>query len=115
MHAIKSTLAALTLTVALGLASAAFAMDIDGAKAQGLIGEQQNGYIGVVTTSPSADVQKLVADINARRRAAYQDVAAQTAGAKLSDVEKLAAAKLIARAPSGQVVQDANGKWVKKP
>lgn len=103
------------LTLALGLSSAAFAMDLDSAKAQGLIGEQQNGYVGLVTTSPSSDLKNLVDDINARRRAAYEKVAAQTAGAKLSDVEKLAAAKLIARTPSGQVVQDADGKWVKKP
>ena len=104
-----------TLTFMLGLSSAAFAMDLDSAKAQGLVGEQQNGYIGLVTTSPSSDVETLVNDINARRRAAYEKVAAQTAGAKLTDVEKLAAVKLIARTPSGQMVQDANGKWVKKP
>lgn len=104
-----------TLTFLLGLGSAAFAMDLDSAKAQGLVGEQQNGYIGLVTTSPSSDVETLVNDINARRRAAYQNVAAQTAGAKLADVEKLAAVKLIGRTPSGQMVQDANGKWVKKP
>ncbi len=113
MNNFKTILVALTFM--LGLGSAAFAMDLDSAKAQGLVGEQQNGYIGLVTTSPSSDVETLVNDINARRRAAYQNVAAQTAGAKLADVEKLAAVKLIARTPSGQMVQDANGKWVKKP
>jgi len=113
MHAFKTIL--VTLAFVLGLGSAAFAMDLDSAKAQGLVGEQQNGYIGLVTATPSHDVQVLVDDINARRRAAYQNVATQTAGAKLADVEKLAAAKLIARTPSGQMVQDASGQWVKKP
>ncbi len=113
MRPFKSLLVALVFM--LGLTSAAFAMDLDSAKAQGLIGEQQNGYIGLVTTSPSTDLQRLVDDINARRRDAYKTVAAQTPGAKLNDVEKLAAAKLITRTSSGQMVQDASGKWVKKP
>lgn len=113
MRSFKTIL--VTLAFVLGLSSAVFAMDLDSAKAQGLIGEQQNGYIGLVTTSPSTDLQRLVDEINARRRAAYQSVASKTAGAKLSDVEKLAAAKLIDRTPSGQMVQDASGKWVKKP
>jgi uncharacterized protein YdbL (DUF1318 family) len=113
MRPIKSILVALAFL--LGLTSAAFAMDLDSAKAQGLVGEQLNGYVGLVTTNPSHDVQVLIDDINARRRAAYEKVAAQTQGASLSDVEKLAAAKLIARTPSGQMVQDASGRWVKKP
>ena len=113
MNAFKTILVALTFM--LGLSSAAFAMDLDSAKTQGLVGEQQNGYIGLVTTNPSRDVETLVNDINARRHAAYESVAAQTEGAKLADVEKLAAAKLIARTPSGQIVQDVEGKWVKKP
>lgn len=113
MRPIKSLLVALAFL--LGLTSAALAMDLDSAKAQGLIGEQQSGYVGLVTASPSSDLKNLVNDINARRRDAYKAVAAQTQGASLSDVEKLAAAKLIARTPSGQMVQDASGKWVKKP
>tara|TARA_R110000824_G_scaffold118960_14_gene271979 strand:- start:94294 stop:94635 length:342 start_codon:yes stop_codon:yes gene_type:complete len=113
MRNLKSLIIALVFT--LGLTSAAFAMDLDSAKAQGLVGEMQNGYVGMVTTNPSPDVKKLVSEVNAGRRSAYQNVAAQTQGASLSDVEKLAAAKLIARTPSGQMVQDAGGKWVKKP
>lgn len=113
MRSIKSLLIAFAL--GLGLTSAAFAMDLDSAKTQGLIGEKQDGYIGLVTSTPSVDLKNLVNDINARRRSAYQDVASQTQGASLSDVEKLAAAKLIARTPSGQMVQNASGQWVKKP
>ena len=113
MRPFKSALVALAFLI--GLTSAAFAMDLDTAKAKGLVGEQTNGYVGLVTSSAPADVKQLVNDINARRRAAYQNVAAQTQGASLSDVEKLAAAKLIARTPSGQMVQDASGKWVRKP
>lgn len=117
MRPLKSVLVTLAFIFALGLGltSAAFAMDLDSAKAQGLVGEQLNGYIGLVTASATPDVKNLVADINARRRAAYEKVAAQTQGASLGDVEKLAAVKLIARTPRGQMVQDASGKWVRKP
>ncbi len=115
MRHFKSLLAAFTLLFALGAASAVFAIDLDGAKAQGLVGEQQNGYVGIVTATPAADLKALVDDVNLRRRSAYKDVVAQTPGATLSAVEKLAAAKLIGKTASGQFVQDAAGKWVKKP
>ena len=42
------------------LSFAALAMDIDSAKAQGLIGERGDGYIGAVAASPSAEVAALV-------------------------------------------------------
>ena len=115
MRSFKSIFAVVAFTFLLGLGSVAFAMDLDTARAQGLVGEQQNGYVGIVTSSPSAELKNLVNQINQRRRKAYQNVAAQTQGASLGDVEKLAAVKLIARTPSGQMVQSANGQWVKKP
>jgi uncharacterized protein YdbL (DUF1318 family) len=108
-------LAGLLIACSLALAGPAFALDLDGAKAQGLAGEMQNGYVGVVTANPTPELKRLVDDINLRRRAAYQDIAGQTPGASLNAVERLAAAKLIAKTPSGQYVQDASGNWVKKP
>jgi uncharacterized protein YdbL (DUF1318 family) len=114
MRSFNSALAAFALICALGFSSAAFAIDLEGAKAQGLVGEQQNGYIGLVTPNPAPDLKAMVDDVNLRRRSAYNAVVAQTPGATLSAVEKLAAAKLIAKTPSNQIVQDASGNWVKK-
>lgn len=115
MRLFNSALAILSFICALSLAAPAFALDLDGAKAQGLVGERQDGYVGVVSASPSPELKRLVDDINLRRRGAYQNIVTQTPGATLNAVEKLAAEKLIAKTPSGQFVQDASGKWVKKP
>lgn len=83
---------------------------LSGAKAQGLVGEQTDGYLGVVSNSGQA--ADIAAQINAARRAEYQKVASQS-GAKLGDVEALAGKKAIERTPSGQYVQ-VNGQWVRK-
>lgn len=103
--------------VALCISLPALAMNLDqamsalgGAKSQGLVGEQTDGYLGVVKSSGEA--ADIAAQINAARRAEYQKVASQS-GAKLGDVEALAGKKAIERTPSGQYVQ-VNGQWVRK-
>ncbi|MEQ8281353.1 MAG: YdbL family protein [Parvibaculum sp.] len=111
----KSLVAMLALLAGLAFAAPAFAIDLDSAKAQGLVGERQNGYVGIVTSSPTPELRQLVDDINLRRRASYQEIAARTSGASLNAVEKLAAEKLIAKTPSGQYVESASGMFVKKP
>lgn len=83
---------------------------LGGAKSQGLVGEQTDGYLGVVKNG--GDAADIAAQINAARRAEYQKVAGQS-GAKLADVEALAGKKAIERTPSGQYVQ-VNGQWVRK-
>lgn len=80
------------------------------AKAQGLVGEQPDGYLGVVNNSGQA--ADIASQINAARRAEYQKVASQN-GAKLADVEALAGKKAMERTPAGQFIQQ-NGKWVRK-
>jgi len=114
-HFAKSFVAMLVLLTGLAFVPSAFAMDLDSAKAQGLVGERQNGYVGIVTSSPTPELRKLVDDINLRRRASYQEIAARTPGASLNAVERLAAEKLIAKTVSGHYVENAAGIFVKKP
>ncbi|MEP2827386.1 YdbL family protein [Parvibaculum sp.] len=111
----KSALPLFALLFSLVFSGASFAADLDSAKAQGLVGEKLNGYVGLVTAAPSPDLKKMVDDINLRRRASYQAIADKTAGATLNAVEKLAAEKLISKTPSGQYVEKNPGQWVKKP
>lgn len=104
----KFILAAATLAL---LPQLAFALDLNAAKAQGLVGERQDGYLGVV--SGGADVTALVKDINNKRRAVYADSAAKNNTSQAA-VEALAGQKAQSLTPTGQYVQDASGGWVKK-
>lgn len=90
----------------------ALALDLNAAKGQGLVGERPDGYLGVVAAG-RADVQALVADINARRRAEYQALA-QRNGTPLSAVEQVVGQKLISRAAPGEYVMTPGGQWVRK-
>jgi len=94
------------------LSAPAFADTLDGAKAAGQVGEQPNGLLGAVGT-PSPAVQNLIAEINAKRLAAFNDIAKKQ-GQPLATVQAVAGADFIKRTPAGQYVQNAAGQWVKK-
>lgn len=100
------------LSIALLPAAHAQVTSLNDAKAQGLVGEQLDGYLGVVSDAPG--VQRLVDDINLQRRQLYRDIARKN-GAPLNAVEKLAGQKAIERAASGEIVQSPSGGWVRKP
>jgi uncharacterized protein YdbL (DUF1318 family) len=82
-------------------------------KADGLIGEQASGYIGIVSQNAPAEVKSLVAEVNARRKAGYQDIARKQ-GTRLEDVEKVGGNKTIEKTLRGNYVKDAGGSWRKK-
>ena len=104
-----SWLTALILAIALP----AFALDLDEARAKGALGERSDGYVAAVKDSPSAEIVKLAAEINAKRRAAYEDIAKKT-GAPLEAVAALMGEKLIASRPAGVWINAGSG-WVEKP
>jgi uncharacterized protein YdbL (DUF1318 family) len=103
---------ALSAALIFGLTAGAFAMDLDAAKSQGLVGERPDGYLGAVAAG-RADIQSLVNDINARRRAQYQEIAKRN-GTSLTAVEQVVGQKLISRAASGEYVMTPGGQWVRK-
>ena len=94
-------------------ASSAFALSLDAAKDQGLVGETPSGYLAAVSDDPPAAVQALVRNINEKRRARYQEIAKKNDIA-VGDVEKLAGKKAIEKTPPGQYVRKPSGEWVKK-
>lgn len=106
----KKLLHTALLAAALGWPAAAFSLDLDRAKAGGLVGEQPNGYLGAVGNA-SAEVKALVDDINARRKAAYADIA-QRNGTPIDAVEQLAGKKAIEKTPKGQYVKLPSGEWL---
>ncbi|MEL0027101.1 MAG: YdbL family protein [Perlucidibaca sp.] len=87
------------------------ALELDAAKTQGLVGEQPDGYLGVVQSTP--DAVALAADINAKRKAAYEDIASKN-GATLAQVAAMTGQKVIDKAAPGTFVKTPDGKWVKK-
>jgi len=82
-------------------------------KAAGLIGEQADGYVGFVTQNVPADVRKLVNDVNAKRRAGYEQIAAKQ-GTPVSEVEKVGGMTAIEKTLPGNYIRDLNGNWRKK-
>ncbi|HKM36063.1 MAG TPA: DUF1318 domain-containing protein [Thiopseudomonas sp.] len=99
------------------LSAAVLAMDLNGAmsnlsqaKSAGLLGEQPNGYLGVVQAQGNvAEVARL---INEARRAEYERLAKGN-NIQLSDVETMAGKKALEKTPAGQYIQ-LNGKWLIK-
>jgi len=86
-------------------------LSLDEAESRGLVGEQLNGYLGIVQSAPG--VQALVDDINLKRRQLYRDVARRNS-IPLSAVESLAGQKAIEKSQPGEFVQNANGQWVRR-
>ena len=101
------------LLLILVVAHPAFALELKAAKAQLLVGETTTGYLEIVTPPGSTQVQALVADINAKRKAKYKEIAKRN-GTKLKDVEMLAGNKAIAKTKPGQMVKRASGDWSTK-
>ncbi len=112
LHGMIAPLLALLLGVA-GWPSQGLAISLEDAKKQGLVGEQPNGYLEAVVPNPPADVLALIADINAKRRQKYEQVA-RTNGTSLDVVEALAGKTAIEKTPPGQYVRSASGRWIKK-
>ena len=103
----------LTMLAGLGWSTATWAIGLQDAKAQGLVGEQPNGYLGLVKAVAPADVQALMMNINAQRKQEYQAIA-QRNHTELNVVEALAGKKAIERTPAGQYVRLPSGQWTKK-
>jgi uncharacterized protein YdbL (DUF1318 family) len=102
-----------TVLLALSLSMPAFAISLEEAKSGGLVGERSNGYLGIVTSNPSAELKALVNEINTKRRALYQQKASK-AGVGVDVMELRTGQRLQEMAPAGEYIQDANGQWRRK-
>lgn len=101
-----------TALLVLMLAFPVAAADLSSAKAQGLIGEMSNGYIGFVTSNAPDDVKALVANANKKRKAKFQALAKKQ-NISVDQVAKIAAEKFFAKTKSGNYIKK-GGRWVKK-
>jgi len=72
------------------VANPAFALDLQSARAGGMVVEQPTGYIKAVKPEAGA----LVAEVNAKRKAEYERIAKEK-GTKIEDVAAIAAQELM--------------------
>jgi uncharacterized protein YdbL (DUF1318 family) len=80
-------------------------------KARGIVGENNLGFLEFIgDQKEKADVVKAE---NRDRKSVY-DAIAKKQGTTAEVVGKHRAAKIAGKAPAGQMLQDANGKWYKK-
>jgi uncharacterized protein YdbL (DUF1318 family) len=87
----------IVIVSALMMSVAAMAMDLDDAKNMGLIGEQPNGYLGLVSVS------------NAEAAAVMIDIKQNT---QLINIERIAGEKLVNKAQrEGEFYMDGTGQW----
>lgn len=91
---------------------AAGAADLDSAKRDGLVGERADGYLGLVVESASADVRRLVAEVNDKRKEEYLRIA-RANNLTIEQVQALAGKKTIERTRSGHYIL-INGGWQRK-
>jgi uncharacterized protein len=89
----------------------AFAIDLQQAKDQGLVGETTTGYLEAVS-SPSPEIKALIQSINAQRKAKFQEIATSN-NTSLETVEKLAGKKAIEKSDTGAYIK-IDGSWLKK-
>ncbi|MFN4025012.1 MAG: YdbL family protein [Hyphomonas sp.] len=86
---------------------------IETARAQGVIGERIDGYLGVVG-SADAEIIRKVQDINNRRRALYEQKAQET-GTTVQQVARIAGERQLAdRVQPGEFYMDESGSWIRK-
>ncbi len=104
-------LAAASLAVG-GLASVAHAQRdpaYEQARSSGRVGEKMDGYLGIVGAA-TPELQRLVNDINIKRRAVYAEKA-QAANATLEEYALTSGCVAIARTVPGEKYQAPDGSW----
>jgi uncharacterized protein YdbL (DUF1318 family) len=103
---------------ALSLAGAAAAMDskaaVDQAKAQGVVGEQADGFLGFVKPTDDSALKAAVQDINQGRAALYRE-AAQKNGVSVEAAGAATFNQVVQiKLKPGEFYKPAGGGWVRK-
>ena len=106
--------AALSLIAALGVAQAATPI-VEAAKAKCIVGEQADGYLGIIDAVAADEALKReVRSINQQRKAYFAELAANN-GITIEDAAALTGKRLVEGAASGQCVRMPDGTWAKQP
>ena len=106
----KSFLSAVILTVAISISAWAQADLAAELRASGQVGEQADGYLGIVGAA-SSELRAKVASVNLKRRAYYTELAASR-NAKIEEVAATTACELFrTKVGPGQYYRLPDGVW----
>ncbi len=89
-----------------------WSLDLNEAKLQGFVGEQINGYIGIVRGA-NGELIDMVRSINQQRYDHYHAIA-QRNGTKTKQVELVGGRKALDKTPTGFYVKSFDGQWRKR-
>lgn len=112
MHILTRAITATALAAGLIVSAPAIAQRdpaYEAARSAGQVGEKIDGYLGIVGASTPA-LQRIVDDINIKRRAVYADKA-RAANATLEEYALTAGCLAIARTVPGEKYQAPDGSW----
>lgn len=90
-----------------------WAIDLATAKAKGLVGEGNNGYLGYVVNPPSGEVKALVSDVNSKRRTIFTSTAKKN-NITVEQVAHRFYERAVSATAAGRYYQNTSGNWVKK-
>lgn len=110
-NALIAAVGAIALVAVAGPAVAQRDAAYEAARGAGQVGEKMDGYLGIVGAS-TPDLERMVADINIKRRAVYADKAkAASPPATLEDYAFTSGCLAIARTKPGEKYQAPGGGW----
>jgi len=97
--------------VLLSMSFSVFALTLQDAKKQGMVGEMSDGYLGAIKNN--SEVTNLVSAVNKKRKELYISLARKNK-ITLAQVAALAGKKAIQKTSTGNFIQNDKGQWVKK-
>jgi len=109
MNTTRKIMTALGAVALLGASAAAWAQDWKAARAAGQIGEQPDGYLGIVGAETPA-LRALVNNVNIQRKAVYTKQSAAT-GSTVEAYALTAGCNLIANTSAGEKYKTPSGAW----
>jgi uncharacterized protein len=109
MSTTRTIITAIGALALVGVSAAAWAQDWKAARAAGQIGEQPDGYLGIVGASTPA-LQALVSNVNIQRKAVYTKQSAAT-GSTVEAYALTAGCNLIANTSPGEKYRTPAGAW----
>jgi uncharacterized protein YdbL (DUF1318 family) len=100
-------------TFLLAMLQTAWAIELGDAKAQGLVGESNSGYLAAVKTPASAEVRALIVEVNTKRKEEFERTAEKT-GATVVQVAYRFYELAVQKTAPGNYYQDVSGNWQRK-